>query len=95
MATVKQSSHLRTHNRLIGGKTLKKKKKVQHCSQFYLEDGRMFQSALDLNLVGHALDHSRLVHGFFVNLQTEELKWMKKMNLILVAFNLLMWSEGS
>lgn len=46
--------------------------KVQYYSQFYLKYGRMFQSALNLYLIGHTLDHSGLVHGFFVNLQTEE-----------------------
>lgn len=39
MATVKQSSHLRTHNRLIGGKTLKKKKKKSATLQPVLPRG--------------------------------------------------------
>lgn len=46
--------------------------KCNTTGQFYLKYGRMFQSALNLYLIGHTLDHSSLVHGFFVNLQTEK-----------------------
>lgn len=32
----------------------------------------MFQSAVNLHLVSHTLDHASFVHRFFVNLQTKK-----------------------
>lgn len=67
MVTLKQRPYSKTHNRQFCGIILK-----SPLLQFYLEYGRMFQSALNLYLICHTLHHSSLVHGFFVNLQTDE-----------------------
>lgn len=37
----------------------------------YLEDGGMLQSAVNLHLICHTLDHASFVHRFLVDLQME------------------------
>lgn len=44
-------------------------KKSSVACQRYLQYGRMLQSAVNLHLVPHTLDHAGFVHCFFVNLQ--------------------------
>lgn len=44
-------------------------KKSSVAYQRYLQYGRMLQSAVNLHLVPHTLDHAGFVHCFFVNLQ--------------------------
>lgn len=38
-------------------------------SKHYLKYWRMLQSAMNLHLICHTLDHTSFVHCFFVNLQ--------------------------